>query len=411
MTITTHPVDTTAASPGARPGGQGAPDRAWTIVARREITAKLTDRAFLVGTLLTTVIVIAILVIQGIMGSRTQTFTMAVTSADASMANAVARAAHATDDKVVITPTTVAGQSAAEAALRDGTADVWLHRGADGWVLTGDKEVDSTLSTATVSAVRDVVLTQNAAAAGTSEAALTAGSNVTKSLLQGDAARQDFGVGLGIILGILFYISSMTFGMTLAGSVVEEKSSRIVEIITTKIPVRALLTGKILGNAALAFAQMALYAVVGLVGLTFTDYDTYLPSVSSTLGWFFAFFVVGFLLLACLWAVVGALSSRQEDLQSTAMPVTMLMLVMYLGVFFLHGTALTVASYIPPLSAILMPLRVAQGVAAWWEPLVALGLLLLAAAAVVAVAERLYRRALLQTQGRLSWRQAWNTAE
>ena len=117
-------------------------------------------------------------------------------------------------------------------------------------------------------------------------------------------------------------MASLMFGMTLANSVVEEKQSRIVEIIATAIPVRQLLAGKVLGNTVLAVGQMALYVGVGLVGLAFTDYRGAGPAVvRRSVGWFLVFFLAGFVALACLWAVAGALASRTEDLQSTTTPL------------------------------------------------------------------------------------------
>ena len=123
------------------------------------------------------------------------------------------------------------------------------------------------------------------------------------------------------------------------------------------------------------------------------------------------FFLVGFLLIACLWAVAGALASRTEDVQSTSTPVTLLLIGIFFGSAFLDGTAQTVMSYVPPASAVLMPQRILEGDTLWWEPVVALVLLLVAAAAVILGAERLYRRSLLQTQGRLSMREAWSAPE
>jgi ABC-2 type transport system permease protein len=89
----------------------------------------------------------------------------------------------------------------------------------------------------------------------------------------------------------------------------------------------------------------------------------------------------------------------------------MLLLAIFFGSAFLDGPAQTVASYIPPASAVIMPQRILEGTTQWWEPIVALVILLATAAAVVLVAERLYRRSLLQTQGRLSVRQAWSAPE
>ncbi len=383
----------------------------WVLVARRELATKLVDRTFLVGTLLTMAMIVAFVVIQAVLSDRVKDYDVAATPAAASMADAVADRAADVDDGVRVTVSRVPDDAAADAALRDDTADVWLTQRGGAWVLVGRDEVPSALEAVTATIVRDTTLAQNASAAGTSLATLTAGAELTTDVLVGDADQRDFAQGMAFALAFLFYLSSVIFGMTLAGSVVEEKQSRIVEIIATKIPVRQLLAGKVLGNTALAVGQMALYAALGLIGLSFTSFGSFLPSVSGALGWFLVFFLVGFLLIACLWAVAGALASRTEDLQSTSTPITMLLLAIFFGSAFLDGTAQTIASYVPPASALLMPQRILEGTAAWWEPFVALAILLAAAAVVILAAERLYRRSLLQTSGRLSVRQAWSTPE
>jgi ABC-2 type transport system permease protein len=74
--------------------------------------------------------------------------------------------------------------------------------------------------------------------------------------------------------------------------------------------------------------------------------------------------------------------------------------------FFLEGSARTIVSYIPPASAVLMPVRIVQGDAAWWEPVVALALLVALGAVLIVLAERVYKRALLQTGGRISLKDA-----
>ena len=89
----------------------------------------------------------------------------------------------------------------------------------------------------------------------------------------------------------------------------------------------------------------------------------------------------------------------------------MLVLGVFFGSLFLDGTAKVVVSYLPPFSAVLMPTRLLEGTAQWWEAVLALGLLLAAAGGVVTVAEGLYRRSLLQTSGKLSVRQAWSAPE
>jgi ABC-2 type transport system permease protein len=383
----------------------------WLTVARREIVSKLTDRSFIIGTVLTLALIGGFMGISAWMDERTKTHDVVVVAADRSMADTVAKGVQGADDKVKVIVTEVPDAARAEADVRDGQADAWLHKGGEGWVLTGKNEVDSGLQSATQAVIRQNVIAENAAAAGTDAASLEKGSTLSTTLLVGDADKQDFAKAMGFALAFLFYMASLGFGYTIAGSVVEEKASRIVEIIATKIPIRQLLIGKVLGNTALAIAQTAVYVGLGFIGLAFTPYKSMLPSISAGVGWFLGFFLVGFLLIACLWAVVGALASRSEDLQQTATPLTFLMMGIFFATFLAKGAWLTVLSYVPPFSAILMPIRVLQGTAAWWEPIAALAILLAAAGVVVWVAERLYRRALLQTSGRLSWRQAWAVAE
>ena len=384
---------------------------AWTLVARREVATKLVDRTFLVGTLLTLALIVGFVVVQAVLSDRATDYDLVAMASAAPMADAVAAQATDLDDKVGVTVVRVPDDAAAETALREDEADAWLTIRDGSWVLVGRDDVPRDLEEVTATVVRDTMLAENASAAGTSVQSLTAGTVLTSDVLIGDAEQRDFAQAMGFALAFLFYLSSVVFGTTLANSVVEEKQSRIVEIIATKIPVRQLLAGKVLGNTALAVGQMALYAALGLVGLGFTSFGSFLPSVTGALGWFLVFFLVGFLLIACLWAVAGALASRTEDVQSTSTPVTLLLLAIFFGSTFLEGTAQTVLSYVPPASAVLMPQRIIEGDALWWEPVVALALLLVAAAAVVLGAERLYRRSLLQTQGRLSVRQAWSAPE
>ena len=210
----------------------------------------------------------------------------------------------------------------------------------------------------------------------------------------------------GFIFAILFFMSAMTFGMQIAGSVVEEKSSRIVEIISAAIPIRHLLAGKILGNTVLGFGQMALFAIVGLVGISFTPYGDLLPSLTGAVVWFLIYFVAGFLALACVWAVAGSLASRQEDLQSTTTPLIMVLTVVYMAGLFVTGTVQTVLSYVPVISSVLMPQRLVAGTATWYDLVIGLVLNLAFAAVTVVVGEKIYRRSLLQTSGVISYRDA-----
>jgi ABC-2 type transport system permease protein len=384
---------------------------AWLLVARREILVKATDRGFLVGTAVTLAIIAAMIGIQSYLGGRTEEYKLAVAPSAVALAESTRAAAPGIDEDVAVLVHRVPDDAAARAAVADESADAWLHRAAGGWELTTKSDFEDDLRAVVADVVRAQALRDNARALGTTPEALERGAALEATLLEGDEQRAELVSFLSFVFVFLFYMAAVTFGVALASSVVEEKQSRVVEIIATAIPLRHLLAGKVVGNTVLAVLQIALFVTVGLVGMSFTDYSTLTTAVSGAAVWFVVFFLAGFVALACLWAVAGALASRTEDLQMTTTPLLMALVTLLFGGMFLEGTWQTVGSYVPPLSAILMPVRVLDQNVAWWEPFVALALLLVSAALTVKLGERLYRRALLQTGGIVSLRQAWRTEE
>jgi ABC-2 type transport system permease protein len=395
-------------APGPAVSGTGT---AWLVVARREVMVKLTDRTFLIGTLLTLALIVGLIGVQVALGTGTSTYTVAATPAASSMADAVRDRAAEEDDGAVVEIAPVPDDAAARAAVSSGSADAWLHPDDDGWVLTTLSEPAGGLESLAEEVVRDVTVAANATSAGTSLEVLERGSTLSTALLEGDTQQALLATILGGAFAMLFYLSTLIFGITLANSVVEEKQSRVAEIIAARIPTRHLLAGKIAGNTLLALLQLGLYLAVGLIGLSFTEFSGLIAGVSGSVAWFLVFFLAGFAALACLWAVAGSLASRTEDVQSTSTPLTLLVMAMVFGALYLDGTARTVGSFVPPLSAVLMPIRIVEGDAPWWQALLALALLVIAAAAVLAVGERVYRRSLLQTGGRVSLRRAWRSED
>ena len=304
---------------------------------------------------------------------RTEQVTLGATPDAVAMATAVEDAAPEVDDKLEITLVELEDGAAAEAALDGGRRRCLAAPVGDGWEVTSESSEQGSLTDLVRVVVRQQVLADNAAGAGTTVEALEAGSDVSTAFLRGDAEKAAVAQAVGFVFVFLFYFAALIFGMQLASSVIEEKQSRIVEIIAAAIPLRHLLAGKVLGNTALAVIQLLVYLAVGLVGLSFTPYKSYVPALTGPTAWFVGFFLAGFVALACLWAVAGSLASRTEDLQATSTPLTMLMLAMFFGGLSLDGRGQVIASFIPPVSAVVMPKRILAGGVAWWEPLVALG--------------------------------------
>jgi ABC-2 type transport system permease protein len=216
-----------------------------------------------------------------------------------------------------------------------------------------------------------------------------------------------------LAFGMTFLVFGASFGTGIAQSVVTEKQTRVVEILVATVPVRALLAGKIIGHSLLVFAQVAVLALLAPVALRAGGQGLLLAMIGPALGWFVPFFVLGFVLLAAMWAAAAALVSRMEDLGATTPIVTMLVMLPYFGVVFLQDNeaAMRVLSYVPFSAAVAMPVRLFTGDAHLWEPPVAMALLVLAMVVTVLVASRLYAGSLLQMSGRVRLRQAWSRAE
>lgn len=224
------------------------------------------------------------------------------------------------------------------------------------------------------------------------------------------------GQGERQVVVMVFALLFLMFGVggtAIAQSTVTEKQTRIVEILVSTIPVRALLAGKILGHALLTLGQVVVLAIAAPVALSIGGQTELLGVMAPALGWFVPFLCLGFVLLAAMWAVTGSLVSRQEDLGSTMGLVMMLVMGPYFAVmfFFDNATVMTVLSYVPFSAAIAMPVRLFANEAQVWEPLAALGLLAVSVVLIIMLASRLYSGSLLQTGGKVRLSKAWAHAD
>lgn len=394
---------------GRGTGGTGRGQAPWVTVMTREILVKVTDKSFIIGTLTTLLLVLASIGASAYFSGKAQHYDVAVVDSQSEqVAGGLDAVAKKSSDKDSVAVKKVADVSAAERLLRDGDADALLQRTGKGWELTWKSSPDSGLEQLVQQTASGQVMAVTAQKAGTSVEELTAASTVGTKLLEGDTKRASAGTAMGLVFAVLFLMSAMTYGMQIAQSVIEEKQSRIVEILVAAIPVRQLLAGKVVGNTILALAQMALLVGTGLVGASFIPrFRDFLPAMGAAVGWYLLLFVASFLALACIWAAAGAMGTRNEDLQQTSAPLIYLLMGAYMAGFMATGVWKVALSYVPIVSGILMPARIVEGTAHWWDGLAALVVNLVFAGITVVVGERIYRRALLQTQGRLSYRDAF----
>ena len=120
---------------------------------------------------------------------------------------------------------------------------------------------------------------------------------------------------------ILLFVAIVTYGNLVLTGVVEEKSSRVVEVLLARMPARNLLAGKVAGIGLLGLAQFAVTALAALVAAMVVD-SVDVPAVSGgVLAWVVVWFVLGYALYAMAYGALGSLASRTEDAQSVAGPV------------------------------------------------------------------------------------------
>jgi ABC-2 type transport system permease protein len=383
------------------------------VVAEREVRTRIRDKSFLAATGVTLAIIVGLLVASAILGSRSDDYDVAigpdVSETTTSLAGRLLVANGSSDAGVTTRP--FGSDREVEQAVRDGDADAGVLLDENGYTIVGDDSIDDTLHAALAGAVGETVVQENAAAEDVDLDSLRAGAAPQVRLLDPNADQSDARSGVAFAFVIVFFITALSFGMTIAQSVVQEKESRVVEILAAAVPIRSLLWGKILGNTVLALGQVLLLGAVGVAGLLVTGQRDLLQGVGWSLVAYVGFFVLGFLTLACLWSVAGAIAGRQEDLQSTTLPGQMILMVPYFIAVLGGEQVRTVFSMLPIVSTMIMPGRLAEGSVPWWQIGVAVAVTAVAAVAFVRVGTRLYERTLLRTGGKLSYRQALTVSD
>ena len=342
------------------------------LVAEREIGSKLRSKAFLISTGVLLLLALAGIVIGGFASKNaaTEAMPVAVTSQTSAAVSALPN----------VTVTEVSDQTEAEALVRDEKVDaaVLPGDGPTGFTVIALKDAPGSLVSG-LSQAPDVQILEPA---------------TTNPLL-----RYFIAIGFGLV----FMMAAATFGGTIAQSVVEEKQTRVVEVLLSAIPARTLLAGKVIGNTVLAMGQILALAAIATVGLIVTGQREVLSTLGAPIIWFAVFFLFGFILLAALFAAAASMVSRQEDIGSTTTPITMLVMAPYVLVIIFNDNplVLTIMSYVPFSAPVGMPMRLFVGEAQWWEPLLSLVVLLASCVAAIAIGAKIYENSLLRMGSRV----------
>jgi ABC-2 type transport system permease protein len=379
------------------------------LVARRELTERVRERSFLVGTCVSIAIIALVVVLPPLLGLDEQDrFTVGAVGDRAAQVAETARAgAGAFDAEITVRRIDAGG---AETEVREGDLDAALRDG----VLRSKEKPDDKLVAVLQAADREVRSAEALRRAGASEAetrdALRPAPLRVSTIEPVDDRRDTLG-GLAFFTILILYGQLLTYGFWVASGVVEEKASRVVEILLSTIRPKELLAGKVIGLGLLGLGQLLLVAAVGLLVATATgvvDVDgDLLIAVGMTLLWF----VLGYAFFACAFACAGALVPRLEELQASATPLTLTIIISLFIAFAVNsdpdGTLAHVSAFIPFTAPMTLPPRILVGAAPWYEVAGGVLVTIAAAAALIPLAARIYSGAVLRTGSAIKLRDAW----
>ena len=217
---------------------------------------------------------------------------------------------------------------------------------------------------------------------------------------------------LAYLLGGLLYGALIGHGVTFMRSVVEEKTSRVAEVILSAVDAYDLLMGKLLGVAGAALLQgmvwllclggASAYAVAMSASFSGDNPLKSMPHIGAMVYFsFVVFFVLGFMVFATLFAASGAIVSSEQESQQTQLPITLLLVLSFvLAPMVLNapsGTVAVILSLIPFFTPVLMTMRVIVSNPPLWQILAAMGLSLVTIVGIVRITARIYRLGLLMT--------------
>jgi ABC-2 type transport system permease protein len=379
------------------------------LVARRELVVRLRSTAFRVSTLILLAGTVAGIAIPTALIGGPRRFTVAVTAqAPPAVAAAVRADAHAAGLQVTVV--TAVGRAAAIRPVEQGSVTAAVAAGGE---IIWKASPSSALSPVLNAAVQQAIIIQRAASLGLpAEAAarLLAPVRVTVTQLHSQSQRTARMITAYAGLILMFMAISVYGGYVLTG-VVEEKSSRVVEVLLSRLPPPSLLGGKIAGIGLAGLAQFLTVAVAAAATLLVTWPSGVPPGTYEAIPALVLWFVLGYAFYSTLYGSLGGLASRTEDAQAAAGPVIALLVGNYvLAIVAIANPGagwVTILSMMPPSAPMLMPLRVSLTNVPAWQMVVAVALMLGGIYGLLRVGARLYRNAVLHTGARLRLREAW----
>ncbi|SDC88938.1 ABC-2 type transport system permease protein [Sanguibacter gelidistatuariae] len=382
------------------------------LVAGREIRQRIFAKSFIWSTVVLVVLILAGVVAAKFISQSEKILQVGVTSQTQPLGDTLVSTAATLGATVELSTVT---EDAGRAEVADKTLDALVVGTPESFQVIARSELDTTLASAFSVLAQQAALADQISELGGDPS--TVGAAVAKAhvdVVSLDPPREVDGSQIlsGYIVGILLFISLQICGQMVAQGVVEEKTSRVVELLLATVRPWQLMAGKVLGIGAIGLIQVLVLVGAGagsatVLGLT----KTMDVNLGATALWVIVWFLVGFTMFALLFAAAGALVSRQEEVGSVTMPILMLMMAPYIvGVSIApwapDSPLVQWLSWLPFTSPLIMPIRVALGTVPGWQVAAVLAINIAVIPALVWFAGRIYSNAVLRTGVRVKLKDA-----
>jgi ABC-2 type transport system permease protein len=388
--------------------------RAIWLVARREVIERGKSRGFLFSVAFTTVAIIGFIIVPTILASDESERRIGIL-ADAPSGLTDALETHAQALGYEVEVRTVDDP---DAALEAGDVEVVVELPAD---LSGPgslrfrDDVDEGLGQVAASgviAVRTDALLESAGIG--SDALATAQTPPVVVVVDPPDPDRDARLLFGHIGAVLILVAIFGFGFTLLTGVVEEKQSRVVEVVLATVRARDLLMGKVLGIGILGLVQLVVFVGAALAAAMLTQAIALPTTTPGAIAVLVLWFVLGYAMYATVLGAAGSLASRMEEASNLTTPVTLVAILSYFVAIFgvledPAGPVAVVATFVPVTAPFVVPLRAALDAIPAWELLLSVVVMVATIWVLFDVGARIYTGAVLQTAGRIKLRDAWRS--
>ena len=410
----------------------------WLII-KREYLVRVRKKAFIVMTIVGPLLMAALMIVPTYLANETQELrTIAIQEDDFEFTNQIEDTDFLHFSKIPTEEATLLKNDFSESNYY-----ALLYIEGDYFTLYSNQQISLTVSKTIENQLEQIIEHQKLKAAGIdltilSEAQSTV--NITTKIITEDGSttnsKAEASMGIGFICGILIYMFIFMYGTMVMRGVIEEKTSRIVEVIISSVKPFQLMMGKILGVALVGLTQFALWilltiAIASVAELMFMDSSSMTSELNSTqqsillselsnltgginlmqiFVSFIFYFLAGYLMYSSLFAAVGSAVDAEADTQQFVLPITIPLILAFILIQPImenpDGPLAFWMSIIPFTSPVIMMVRLPFGVANW-ELALSMGVLILSFVLTTYLAGKIYRTGILMYGKKTSYKELW----